>query len=154
MADTKNSAKLKPFDASEWHVGLVVGLFNTKHTKQMKELALKTLTSQYKVKKENVYVIEVAGAADMPAPLEHLARNDLVKCIVTLGVIIKGETDHNEYVGQIVIEAVKEVAIKHAKPISFGIITADTEEQVKARGPLAPSYVDAAMHSAKALRES
>jgi len=154
MADAKNAAAFKAFDASDWHVGVVVGKFNSHFTKGMKDLALKTLTTKYKVKKENITTIEVAGTADFPAPLEVLARNDLNKCIVTLGAVIKGETAHNEYVSQIAIEAIKEVAIKHAKPISFGVITADTEEQAKARVEHAASYVDAAMHSAKSVAEA
>jgi len=154
MAETKKTDTLKAFDASNWYVGVVVGKFNYHFTKNMQDLAVKTLVSKYKVKKENITVIEVAGSADIPAPLEVLARNDLNKCIVTLGVVIKGETDNNEYVGQIAIQAIKEVAIKHAKPISFGIITADTEELAKARIARTPGFVDAAMHAAKQIDQA
>ncbi|MDX1766157.1 MAG: 6,7-dimethyl-8-ribityllumazine synthase [Candidatus Saccharimonadales bacterium] len=154
MANAKNAATLKAFDASDWHVGVVVARFNHQFTVPMKDLALKTLTAKYKVKKDNVTIIEVAGSADMPAPLEVLARNDLNKCLITIGAVIKGETVHNQYVSQIAVEAIKDVAIKHAKPIAFGIITADNEAQAKARAEHAAGYVDAAMHAAKAIEES
>ena len=150
MADQKHAAGYKPFDASEWHVGIVVGDFNSAITKKMLDETNKAL-GLYKVKKENITVVHVAGAADMPAALESVARNDMNRCIITLGAIIRGETAHFDYVAKIAADAVREVAIKHAKPIAFGILTCDTQEQAKDRISHSASYVDAALHAAKSL---
>ena len=149
MADAKDAAILKPFDASDYHVGVVVGLFNSHITKPMKELVLKTLTEDYSVPKKQIYVIEVAGAADMPAALETLARKDEVDCIVSIGAIIRGSTAHFDYVAQIAAEGVKDVQIKHAKPVAFGVLTVDTENQATERIDHARGYAAAALHATK-----
>ena len=152
MADAKDAAIFEPFDASKYHVGVVVGLFNGHITKPMKELALKTLTEDYSVPENQIYVIEVAGAADMPAALEALARKDKIDCIVSLAAIIRGSTAHFDYVAQIVTEGVKDVQIKHAKPVTFGALTVDTEAQATERIDHARGYAAAALHAAKNIR--
>ncbi|MDC1205307.1 6,7-dimethyl-8-ribityllumazine synthase [Candidatus Pacebacteria bacterium] len=153
MANATDAADLHPFDASDYHVGIAVGLFNGHITIPMKELALKTLTEDYKVKKEHIHILEVAGAADMPVMLEALARKEEIDCLVSIAAIIRGATAHFEYVAKIATEAVKDVQLKHMKPVAFGILTVDTEAQAKDRIEHAIGYTAAALHAAKNIKE-
>lgn len=152
MANAENAADLQPFDASDYRVGIAVGLFNGHITGPMKELAIKTLTEEYKVPKEQITVVEVAGSADMPAVLEALARKDDIDCLISIAAIIRGSTAHFDYVAHIVTEAVKEVQLRHAKPVAFGVLTTENEAQAKERIEHAAGYAAAALHAARAIR--
>ncbi|MFT5037028.1 MAG: 6,7-dimethyl-8-ribityllumazine synthase [Candidatus Azotimanducaceae bacterium] len=153
MANIDDIAKLQPFDASSYRVGMVVGLFNGHITEPMKELALKTLVSDYGVTAEHIYVVEVAGAADMPAVLEALAGKDKIDCLISIAAIIRGETAHFDFVARIITDAVREIQVKHAKPVAFGVLTVNTQEQAKARVIDAKGYTAAALHAARSIKE-
>jgi 6,7-dimethyl-8-ribityllumazine synthase len=147
MSDAENATKLKPFDASNYRVGITVGLFNSHLTGPMKDLAIKTLTEDYHVPINHITVVEVAGAADMPYALESLARRDDIDCLITIAAIIRGATAHFDFVAQIITEAVREVQIKHAKPVAFGVLTTENEEQAMYRVKHAAQYAAASLHA-------
>lgn len=152
MADAHNAATFAPFNASEYHVGIAVGLFNSHITGPMRDLVIETLTKEYQVPKEQITLIELAGAADMPVALEALARKEEIDCLVSLACIIRGSTAHFDYVAKVVTEAVKDIQIKHCKPVAFGVLTVDTEEQAKERINHAVGYTHAALHATKAIK--
>ncbi len=152
MADHSDAALLKPFDASEYHIGIAVGLFNSHITSPMLQTAVQTLLKDYQVPQDHIHTIEVPGAADMPAALEALARKDEIDCLLTIAAIIKGETAHFDYVAKVVTEGVKDVQIKHAKAVGFGVLTVNTGEQAQARIPHAADYAAAALHVARNIK--
>lgn len=153
MANIHDRATLEPFNAQDYHVGVVVGLFNGHITTPMRELVFEALTKDYSLPLENIHIVEVAGAADMPAVMEAFARKGEITCLVTLAAIIRGETAHFDFVARIVTDAVREIQIKHAKPVAFGVLTVDTEEQAKARIEDAAGYAAAALHTARSIRD-
>ena len=118
----------------------------------MKKLAIETLTNDYKIPEEQIHVVPVAGAADMPAVLEALARSEKIDCLIALAVVIRGETAHFDFVAKIITEAVKEVQLKHAKAVAFGVATVDTGAQAQARIDHARGYAAAALHTARGLK--
>jgi 6,7-dimethyl-8-ribityllumazine synthase len=151
MANATDSAQLQPFDASNYRVGIAVGLFNSHITTPMKDLAIKTLNEDYQIPLEQIVVIEVAGAADMPVALEALARRDDIDCLMTIAAIIRGDTAHFDFVAKIVTEAVKDIQIKHCKPVAFGVLTTDTQDQATSRINHASGYAAATVHAKKSL---
>lgn len=153
MADHNDAAFLEPFDASSYRVGIAVGLFNGHITKPMEELAIKTLTEAYQIPREQITVIEVAGAADMPVALEALARRDDIDCLMSIACIIRGATAHFDFVAKIVTEAVKDVQLSHCKPVSFGVLTTDTEGQATSRIEHAAGYAAASVHACKQINQ-
>lgn len=153
MADAAHAGALEVFDASHYKIGVVVGLFNSHITGPMKEQVIDTLTGDYAMPMENITVAEVAGAADMPAVIETLARSADIDCLVVLAAIVRGDTAHFDYVAKIVTDGVKDVQIKHAKPVAFGALTVDKEEQAIARIDHARSYAAAALHAARVIKE-
>lgn len=152
MADHNDAAQLEAFDASSYRVGIAVGLFNGHITKPMEELAIKTLVEDYRIPREQITVIEVAGAADMPVALEAMARREDIDCLMSIACIIRGSTAHFDYVAKIVTEAVKEVQLKHCKPVAFGVLTTDTEEQATSRIEHAAGYAAAAVHATRVIK--
>jgi len=153
MADAAHTGKLEAFDASGYRVGVVVGLFNSHITGPMKECVIDVLSNDYVVPVQNITVAEVAGAADMPAVLESLARKDTIDCLIVLAAIVRGDTAHFDYVAKIVTDGVRDVQIKHAKPVAFGALTVEKEEHAIARIDHARSYAAAAIHAARTIKE-
>jgi 6,7-dimethyl-8-ribityllumazine synthase len=67
-----------------------------------------------------------------------------------LGVVLRGETPHFDYVCQGVTDGVMQVSLKLDKPIGFGVLTVDTVEQALARSGVAGSKEDKGYDSALA----
>ncbi len=78
---------------------------------------------------ENIDVIKVPGAFEIPVTAEKLAATKKYSAIVCLGVIIRGATPHFEYVASAASNGILQVAIKNCLPVIFGVLTTDTIEQ-------------------------
>ena len=71
----------------------------------------------------------VPGAFEIPVMAEKLAASGKYDAIVCLGAVIRGSTPHFDYVANEVSKGIAAVGLKHAVPVSFGILTTDTIEQ-------------------------
>ena len=85
------------------------------------------------VPRKSVDVHWVPGSFELPQAALALARTRRYAGIVCLGVVIKGETPHYDYVARAAAEGIGRAALDTGVPISFGVITALTEEQAWAR---------------------
>ena len=63
----------------------------------------------------------------------HMLINHDVDGIVTLGCIIKGETDHDRHIANAVSKGLVSVCLSHNKPISFGVLTTNNHNQALSR---------------------
>ncbi len=81
------------------------------------------------VNKENIDVIKVPGAFEIPVTADKLASSKKYSAIVCLGVVIRGATPHFEYVASAASSGIAQVALKHSLPVIFGVLTTDTIEQ-------------------------
>ena len=80
----------------------------------------------------------VPGCYELPIACQKLCRklhNDLplYDVVIAVGVLIKGETYHFEYISQSVCHGLMEVQLTHNIPVIFGVLTVKNEEQVKER---------------------
>ena len=71
----------------------------------------------------------VPGAIEIPVVASRLAREKKYDAIVCLGAVVRGETDHYDYVCWQVSYGCQKIAIEHCIPVIFGILTTDNEEQ-------------------------
>lgn len=85
-------------------------------------------------------VVRVLGAIELPVVAQELARNHDV--VVALGVVIRGETPHFEYVCDSVTQGLTRVALDASTPVANGVLTCNTEEQALARAGLPASAED------------
>jgi 6,7-dimethyl-8-ribityllumazine synthase len=106
----------------------------------------------------NPTVVRVLGAIEIPVVVQEVARNH--DAVVALGVVIRGDTPHFEYVCDAVTQGLTRVSLDAATPIANGVLTTDTEQQALDRAGLPGSTEDkgaqaaaAALSTALTLRE-
>lgn len=71
---------------------------------------------------------ECPGAVETVVYANKLISTGKYKSIIVIGAIIKGDTDHYDYVCQYVINGISQLAAMHTTPIIFGILTTQNEE--------------------------
>jgi 6,7-dimethyl-8-ribityllumazine synthase len=82
---------------------------------------------------EDVAVVRVPGAFEVPLACEELAAAGGWDGLVALGVVVRGETPHFDYVCGEAARGVAGVSRRHRLPVGFGILTCDTSEQAAER---------------------
>ncbi|WP_328518876.1 6,7-dimethyl-8-ribityllumazine synthase [Kribbella sp. NBC_00359] len=104
-------------------------------------------------------VIRVPGSFELPVASLHAAKNGY-DAVVALGVVIRGDTPHFEYVCQAATEGLMQVGVSTGIPIGFGVLTCDNDPQALDRAGLPDSREDkgyeatqAALSTLLAIRE-
>jgi 6,7-dimethyl-8-ribityllumazine synthase len=95
----------------------------------------------------NIEVRKVAGSFELPLAAQ-LALDSGFDVAVVVGLVLRGETPHFDYVCQGVTSGVMEVSLSRSKPIGFGVLMCDTIEQARARAGFADSFEDKGFDSA------
>lgn len=67
-------------------------------------------------------VVSVPGSFDMPLVLRKMLQRKDVDAVVTLGAVLKGDTDHDQVVGQHAARKIMDLALEAGKPVALGII--------------------------------
>lgn len=80
-------------------------------------------------KEENIEVIWVPGAFEIPLVAKKAAKTNKYNAIITLGAVIKGSTSHYDYVCAEVSKGVASVGLETGIPVIFGVLTCDNIEQ-------------------------
>jgi 6,7-dimethyl-8-ribityllumazine synthase len=76
-----------------------------------------------------ITIIRVPGSFELPIAAKRAALSDEYDAVICLGVVIRGETSHNEYIAAEVIKGVAQVSLETNLPITLGVVTADNLEQ-------------------------
>jgi 6,7-dimethyl-8-ribityllumazine synthase len=85
------------------------------------------------VKAGDITTVRVPGSHEVPWAAHALARTGRYDCVIALGVLIAGDTNHHEMVGQSVSQALQSLALETRVPAINGVIVANTLAQAKAR---------------------
>ena len=128
-------------------VGVVVSKFNGHFTGRMLTAALREL-ARAGVPKEQVTVMPVPGAFELPLAAIALARTRRYACVVALGCVIRGETPHFDFVAGEAASGLQLAAIETGVPVSFGVLTVENAEQAEARIEKATEAVRSALEMA------
>jgi len=78
---------------------------------------------------EAITIIRVPGSFELPMAAKRAALSDEYDAIICLGVVIRGETSHNEYIAAEVFKGIAQVSLETNLPITLGVVTADNLEQ-------------------------
>jgi 6,7-dimethyl-8-ribityllumazine synthase len=109
-------------------LAIVVGRFNSFIGDALLSGALNTL-KRSSVKEENITVVFVPGAFEIPLAVKKLALNDDYDGVIALGAVIRGSTPHFDYVAGECAKGLNSVQLDTGKPIGFGVLTVDSIEQ-------------------------
>lgn len=108
--------------------GIVVSRFNNFITSRLLDGAQDALL-RHGAKEEDIVIIKVPGSFEIPLAAKKLASKGSYNAIICLGTIIRGATQHFEYIASEVSKGIATVSLETGIPITFGVITCDTIEQ-------------------------
>ena len=128
-------------------VGVVVARFNAEVTNRLLESALAALDAA-EVPREQVTVVPVPGAFELPLAAMGLAKSRRYACVVALGCVIRGETAHFDFVAGEAASGLQLAALETGIPVAFGVLTVDTLEQAMARTDKGAEAVSSALEMA------
>ena len=136
---------------------VVVSRFNDEITAGLLQGALDTL-EQAEVSTDDITVVRVPGAFEIPLMAMRLAETGQFDAVVTIGCLIKGDTMHFEYIASACSQGIVQASTATGVPIAFGVLTTLTEDQALARSEPGPENKGreaalAAIEMATLLRE-
>ena len=115
-----------------YRVAIVVSRFNEEITEGLLQGARGRL-AEASVPDENVTIIRVPGAFEIPITAQRLGESGEYDAIVCLGCLIKGDTMHFEYIAEAASHGIMQAAAATGVPMAFGVLTTLTEEQAVER---------------------
>jgi len=140
------------FNASAYRVAVVVAQFNRDISDGLLASARKTLNA-YGVLSKNIKVVRVAGAVEIPVVLQQLAKTKKYDCLIALGSVIKGDTEHYRHVARMASDGILRVMLDRNIPIGFGVLTVNNLQQARARLSAGGEAAAAALQTARAVKE-
>jgi 6,7-dimethyl-8-ribityllumazine synthase len=132
-------------DASTVSLGIVV---STWHATICDALLDGALRAAGKLGVTDPAVVRVHGAIEIPVVAQALAAK--YDAVVALGVVIRGETPHFDYVCDAVTQGLTRVSLDLSTPVANGVLTTNTEQQALARAGLPQSTEDKGAQAAAA----
>jgi len=82
---------------------------------------------------EGIDVFDVPGAFELPLAAQYAASSGQYAGVACLGAVIRGETDHYDFVCAEAARGIQDVALRTGVPCAFGVLTVETMEQALAR---------------------
>lgn len=115
-------------DISNKRFAIVVAEWNEEVTGALLDGAMTTLTKEG-AKEENIVVKTVPGSYELSIGAQWMAQDPKVDAVICIGCIIQGETRHFDFISQAVATGITDVSLKYNKPVIFGVLTPDTQQQ-------------------------
>lgn len=112
-------------------IGIVTAKFNSEITFELEKGAIATL-KQAGLEEHQIVSVRVPGAVEIPLAAKALFETGC-DGVIALGAVIRGETAHFDYVCQSVERGVTHLMLEVGKPIGFGVLTTENEDQAFAR---------------------
>ena len=109
-------------------VAIISARFNNFITEHLVDGA-KDAYSRHGGDADKLDLIIVPGAFEIPFALDKALSSGKYDAVCCLGAVIRGATPHFDYVSAETTKGVASVTLKHAKPVTFGVLTVDTIEQ-------------------------
>ena len=131
---------------ADLRIAIVASRFNAEITERLiagAEEALRGLAE--------VALFYVPGAFEIPLAAKRAAVSGRFDAIVAIGCVIRGETAHFEYISHVASTGIAQVGLETGVPVTFGVLTVDTDEQDMARS--VPGGDNKGYHAAQAAVE-
>ena len=119
-------------DAQTMRIGIVVSEWNDHITSNLLKGCLEAL-KDCGIPDKNMLVAHVPGSFELALGAKMLFDTHRTEAVICLGCVIRGETAHFDFVCNACANGVQQLALSIGKPVIFGVLTDDTEEQSIAR---------------------
>jgi 6,7-dimethyl-8-ribityllumazine synthase len=111
---------------------VIAAKFNAEVVDKLLEGAIKALR-EHGVPDSAIELVRVPGAFELPFTAKMLAFSSKYAAVICLGAVIRGETEHYDYVCDAAAHGIMQAGLDTGVPIIFGVLTCNTEEQAMAR---------------------
>ena len=118
----------KTMNGENLKIAIVTAEFNDFITDRLLDGAHKTLL-KHGVKDENIDLVYVPGAVELPLTAKTLAETKKYNSVITLGCVIRGSTTHYDYVCNEAAKGISHAGLSTGVPVIFGVITTENIEQ-------------------------
>lgn len=140
-----------------FRVGIVVSQYNENITQRLYEGAVQRL-NELKITSDLIHVAQVPGAVEIPIACQRFIDTDEIHVVIALGAVIKGETDHYEFVSRMVADGCMNVSLESGVPVIFGVLTCPDELSALERcggnrGHVGRECVDTAYNTLSVIRQ-
>lgn len=110
-------------------VAIVIARFNYFINGSLLDGAIDALKRIGQVKDENITVVWVPGAYELPLAVNALATSKKYDAVVALGTVIRGGTAHFEFIAGECIASLSAIIARTTLPVAFGVLTTESIEQ-------------------------
>ncbi|MEO0311795.1 MAG: 6,7-dimethyl-8-ribityllumazine synthase [Bacteroidota bacterium] len=119
--------------AGQHEIAIITSAWNSKFTHAMRE-ACKEVLLKSGIRPNNLHLYDVAGSYELIAASDLVyANQSSLSVVIAIGCIIQGETRHFNFISDAVANGLVGVGIKYGKPVIFGVLTTDTNQQAEDR---------------------
>ena len=126
-----DSPQSVPVLGAAFSIGIVAARYNSALADALLQNVVAELTAAG-VKTKRIQIVRVPGSHEVPWAAQALARKKF-DCVIALGVLIGGDTNHHEMVGTSVSHALQQVALATRTPVINGVIVTENLKQAEAR---------------------
>ncbi|RAI95290.1 6,7-dimethyl-8-ribityllumazine synthase [Algoriphagus yeomjeoni] len=119
-------------DISNKTFGIIVSEWNEDVTEALYSGAYQTLLENG-AKKGNIIRKNVPGSFELTLAAQWLAQEESIDAVICLGCVIQGETKHFDFICDAVAHGITNVGLKYNKPVIFGVLTPNTQQQAMDR---------------------
>lgn len=119
--------------ASDAKFAIIVSRFNSFITEKLLDGAIDTLKRDGQVSEDNITVIRVPGAIEIPLVASKLAKSNKYSALITLGCVIRGSTYHFEVVANECSKGLTQVMLQNDTIIANGVLTVNNLDEAVQR---------------------
>lgn len=119
-------------DVANKRFAIVVAEWNTEVTGALFTGAYDTLLANG-AQELNIHSIQVPGSFELSLGAQKMAEKSDIDAVICLGCVIQGETKHFDFICQAVADGITNVGLKYNKPVIFGVLTPNSQEQAMDR---------------------
>jgi len=113
-------------------IAIILPYFGEEIGLELYENTLETLIDNG-IKTKNLTLTRVAGALELPLTAKKIIKKTKPDAVIALGSVIRGDTNHYDYVCTETFRGLMNVQLELETPIIFGVLTCETEKQAKFR---------------------
>lgn len=127
-----HAVPLEDLDIRNARLGIVASRFNRLIVDRLIDGA-RAMLHEAAIDNNAITLLRVPGAFELPLAARQLIEHGDCDGVIALGVVIRGETAHFDYVCSGATEGLMRVSLDYGLPVGFGLLTVDNEEQALAR---------------------